>query len=73
MNKKKKITRWFTFGQAHKHFINGFRYDKDVVVEITAENPREEMFKIFGNKWAFEYNDVPEMLYYSRGIKKIKL
>lgn len=70
MSEKTK-TRYFTFGQIHVHSIGSFTYDKDVVVEITAEDPRKEMFRIFGDKWAMEYKNKPDMSFYPRGIKKI--
>ena len=71
MKNKKQRTAWFTFGQSHVHSIGGFTYDKDIVVEITAENPREEMFRVFGDKWAMQYDSKPNMSFYPRGIKKI--
>lgn len=65
-------THYFTFGFAHAHAIAGFTYDKDIVVKITAENPREVMVKYFGLKWAFEYEDCPELYYFPRGVKELK-
>ena len=43
-------TRYFSFGQTHTHSFNGHTLDKDCIVKITAENPREIMveFKING-------------------------
>ena len=67
----KNKTSYFTFGQSHLHSVHGFTYDKDIVVEITAENPRNEMFKLFGRKWASEYDNKPDMSFFPRGIKKI--
>lgn len=63
--------RYFTFGQSHTHSIGGFTYDKDVVVEIEAENPREVMVKTFGQTWAFEYDELPDMSLFPRGVKKL--
>ncbi|WP_394264982.1 hypothetical protein [Bergeyella zoohelcum] len=37
-------TYYFTFGQNHTHSFNGHTLDKDCVVKITDENPREKMF-----------------------------
>ena len=69
-------TSYFTFGQQHIHKVDGFLYDKDIVVEITAANPRAEMFRIFGDRWAAEYENLQAVeveKYYSRGVKKIKI
>ena len=65
------ITRWFTFGQSHCHRLNGFTYDCDTVVQITSEDPRDVMHKWFGNKWAMEYEECPDMSYYPRGLKEV--
>ena len=66
-----KETSWFTFGQNHTHSVNGLTYDKDIVVEITAKDPRERMVKVFGNKWSLQYNSKPDMSFFPRGIKKL--
>ncbi len=63
---------YFTFGQDHIHEIDGFIFDKDVVVEIENDDPRDTMFKIFGRKWAMQYYEKPNMDYFPRGIKAIK-
>lgn len=64
-------TSYFTFGQTHAHSIGGFTFDRNIVVKITDENPRDVMFYYFGDKWAFEYNDKPDMRYFPRGIKNL--
>ena len=64
-------TAYFTFGQSHVHSVNGFTFDKDVVVKITSENPRDSMVKYFGHTWAFEYDKEPDMKYFPRGIKEL--
>lgn len=56
----KPVTLYFTFGQCHRHFINGTVFDKDTVVQITAPDPREVMCKHFGTKWAMEYAERPD-------------
>lgn len=65
------ITRWFTFGQAHVHAVGGFTYDKDVVVKITAVDPRAVMMRTFGRTWCMEYDAEPDMNYYPRGVKEL--
>lgn len=64
-------TSYFTFGQQHTHSVDGFTYDKDIVVKITAECPRTRMVDWFGDKWSFEYSNPPNMEYFPRGMKEI--
>ena len=63
---------WFTFGQSHRHEIQGKVFDKDTIVEIESVNPRETMYAYFGDKWATEYTYYPSQLdigcYYKGGI-----
>lgn len=62
---------WFTFGQTHVHSVGGVTYDKDCVVEIEAEDPRQKMFDTFGAKWAMEYDAPPNLRHFPRGIIKL--
>ena len=63
---------YFTLGQEHVHSYNGITLDKDCVIEIECDNPREKMFELFRNKWSLEYdNEPPEMKYFPRGIIKL--
>ncbi len=67
-------TNYFTFGQDHAHAVRGFTYDKDVIVKITADDPRQVMFDNFGPKWAMQYNEdeLPDLLpYFPRGVKEL--
>ena len=64
-------TAYFTFGQAHEHIINGQIFNKDTVVKITAEDPRKVMFKTFGPKWGFQYNEEPDMNYFPGGVVEL--
>lgn len=61
-------TSWFTFGQCHIHDIEEGYFDKDVVVKITAKDPRAEMFRLFGPKWSMQYNDEPDLSLYPSGV-----
>lgn len=66
---------YFTFGQNHTHSVNGFTYDKDIVVQIDAKNSngaRTIMFNIFGKKWSMQYEELPDMSYFPRGIKRVR-
>lgn len=49
------MTSVFSFGFAHTHSVGGFTYDKDVLVQIAAEDPRQVMCETFGDKWSMEY------------------
>jgi hypothetical protein len=65
-------TRYYTFGFDHAHAVNGFTYDKDVVVKITAPNPRAVMFQWFGSRWSMEYTEEDlDLSYYPRGVKEL--
>lgn len=75
-------TRYFTFGYSHRHEVDGVVYDKDVVVKITALDPRARMVEVFGTAWSFEYESVIgdggavdflspsvcDLIYYPRGV-----
>jgi hypothetical protein len=63
---------YFTLGQAHTHSYNGITLDKDCVIEIECDEPRNKMMELFGAKWGFEYdNEPPDMQFFPRGIVKI--
>lgn len=69
-------TSYFTFGFGHAHAVGGFTYDKDVLVKITAEDPRAVMHRWFGQTWSMEYPEgqlpLDELLAYCpRGVKVI--
>jgi hypothetical protein len=67
------LTRYYTFGFNHAHAQGGFTYDKDIVVKITAPDPRAVMVQRFGQKWAFEYRSIEDvdMSFYPRGLKEL--
>ncbi len=65
---------YFTFGQIHTHSVNGITFDKDIVVEIEAENygkARQRMVDTFGLVWCFQYKKKPEMEFFPRGVYKL--
>ena len=64
-------TKWFTFGQGHRHEIDGRVFDKDTVLEITAADPEQVMWDTFGGKWAFMYDKPPDMQFFPKGIVKL--
>lgn len=59
---------YFSFGQNHVHRCNGHTLDKDVLVKIEAEDPRLIMVEHFGLNWSFEYDQIPDMKYFPKGI-----
>lgn len=61
-------TSYFTLGQSHVYRLNGQTLDRDCVIKITAENPRDVMVEYFGLEWAFEYDERPEKRYFPRGV-----
>lgn len=65
---------YFTFGQTHTHSHAGKTFDKDCVVEIEAvdsDTARERMFEFFGRKWSMQYDSMPDMSFFPRGVIKI--
>ena len=68
MNTKK---RFYTFGWGQAHHINGFTYDPNIVVEITSDDPRGVMFETFGRRWSMEYDELPDLSFYPRGVVKL--
>ncbi|NOX14944.1 MAG: hypothetical protein GXP61_02770 [Epsilonproteobacteria bacterium] len=67
-------TYYFTFGQVHKHTINKTTYNKDCVCAIKAKNmseARDKMFDTFNDKWAFAYEEKPDMSFFPRGIIRL--
>ena len=65
---KAAIVAYFSFGQEHYHNIDGKIFDKDCIVRIESTDPREVMFSVFGRKWSMQYNELPEMRHFPRGV-----
>ncbi len=55
-----QITRWFSFGPDHCHEVDGRVIDDNVIVRVTAPDPRGVMLAVFGKKWCWEYDEPPE-------------
>lgn len=71
-----KQAYYFTFSRGHVHSVNGFTFDKDVVVVIHAETEnkaREIMCAHFGREWGFCYHKKPDMDFFPRGLKELKM
>lgn len=69
---------YFSFGQSHRHEVNGQVFDKDCLVQIDSETymtARRKMFEVFGDKWHRQYNEssLEEILgYYPRGVMSLE-
>lgn len=66
--------RYVTFGQDHRHEINGRVFDKDCVALVIGD--RETVFEIFGRVFCFEYTPEEfkrvDMRHFPRGIIRIE-
>lgn len=68
---------YVTFGQDHKHIIEGVVYDKDCVAVIESDNlqqSRDMAYSFFGTKFCFAYQDrhPPGMYkFYPRGFIEV--
>lgn len=66
------ISSYFSFGQDHIHKFyastGAILLDKDIIVKITDKDPREKMFELFGDVWSQQYDELPDMKYFPRGI-----
>lgn len=64
---------YVTFGQIHRHEINGKIFDKDCVAVVDGN--RDEVFRLFGPKFCFEYPeehwDDSKMKYFPRGYIEV--
>lgn len=70
------ITRVFSFGMGQAHHWGGFTWDPNILVCVTAPDPRAVMLEVFGQKWSMEYD--PDKLtpdevhrFWPRGIKEL--
>jgi len=65
---------YVTFGQDHRHEINGIVFDKDCIALVNGT--RKTVFGLFGEKFCFNYNcykDIEKSIpYFQRGIIEVK-
>jgi len=66
---------YVTFGQEHKHYVNGKVFDKDCVAVIESQDAalgRKVAFEVFDGVFATTYREdqfTPEILkYFPRGL-----
>ncbi len=65
------IIKYFTFGANHTSNLDGISFDDTWVIKIIANEPRQVMFKYFGDKWSSEYDKLPDTKIFSGGIYDI--
>lgn len=70
---------YVTFGQVHRHVINGIIFDRNCVAVINctdARDGRKKAFEYFGDKFFttyFEdYFNHDDLKYYPRGLIEVK-
>lgn len=72
VKRRERFTRYFSFGEDHKisfaHKRGFINLDSSMLVKITAPDPREEMTKLFGDKWDGEYEELPNMKDFKGGV-----
>jgi hypothetical protein len=67
---------YVSFGQVHRHEINGQIFDKDCICEIESfdlDTAQEDALRLFGPKFCMIYRGEAElnMDFYPRGIIKL--
>lgn len=69
---KRLKTRYFTFGFQHVHEYEDEIFDRNTVVKITSQDPRQTMVSIFGTQWSFEHREKDlDMKFFPGGIIEI--
>ena len=63
--------RYVTFGQVHKHEVDGKVFDVNCIAVVNGD--RDDVFEIFGPKFCFEYDDINQldMKYFPRGLVEV--
>jgi len=65
---------YVTFGQDHRHVINGTVFDKDCVAVVDGDRAR--VFELFGPKFCFMYAegnfDLLKMHHFPRGLIEVE-
>jgi hypothetical protein len=69
------MKQYVTFGQNHRHEINGKVFDRNCVATYDApdmDEGRKMAFDLFGRKFCFHYSDEePNMSYFPRGFVEV--
>ena len=69
---------YITFGQIHKHIVNGKVFDRNCVAVFESKNEyegRKKAFWVFGNQWhnlfpANQFNN-KLLIYFPRGLLQL--
>jgi hypothetical protein len=69
---------YITFGQSHKHTVNGILFDHNTIASIeckTHSDGRDIAFQLFGEKFCTSYeNEIFESLHlFPKGIVEVAL
>jgi hypothetical protein len=62
---------YFTFGQDHVHNVLGLTFNKDTVLCVHCASysiARELAFRLFDDKWAFQYTEGLNLTYFPQGV-----
>lgn len=70
---------YFSFGHGHKHLIQTLIGDEEIshilgvntLLCVKGDDPRGTMFKLFGDKWSFQYDKIPDMHFFPLGIYEL--
>lgn len=66
---------YVTFGQSHRHTIEGLKFNHNVVARFDAKDyasGRSLARQLFGSAWCFDYHNIePEMSYFPGGFVDI--
>lgn len=66
---------YVTFGQIHRHEVNGVVFDKDCVAlikNLSSFQGRKLAFDVFGPKFFTVYSQAPDMTFFPRGLVKLE-
>lgn len=70
--KPEKISRYFSLGQNHSKILPTKKgivtLDRNTLIKITHVDPRSEMQRIFKDEWDGEYEELPDMTLFPKGI-----
>jgi hypothetical protein len=60
------MTVYVTFGQDHRHEIEGVVFDKDCVAAVSS---REQAFEFFGSRFCTTHEDINHIVdFFPRGV-----
>jgi hypothetical protein len=69
-----KMKVYISFGQIHRHEVNGVVFDKDSIAVFESDSESEargKAFELFGDKFFTSYLKLPDMSYFPRGLIEV--